>query len=117
MTNNFKTTQEKFWAGQFGDEYITRNNDIHLISGNIALFANILAKTNGIRSIIEFGANIGNNLDAIKCLLPDCEFSAVEINEKAADILKNKNVRVFTDSIINFTPPPIYGIWFLSKAF
>jgi spore coat polysaccharide biosynthesis protein SpsF len=102
MVKNFKTEQESFWAGEFGDDYISRNSDKKLIAANVNLFSKILIKTKDVKSIIEFGANIGNNIDAIKTLLPDCEFSAVEINQKAADILRNKNVKVYNGSILDF---------------
>jgi spore coat polysaccharide biosynthesis protein SpsF len=99
---NFKTEQEYFWAGEFGDNYISRNNDKNIIAANVNLFSKILEKTKDVRSIIEFGANIGNNIDAIKCLFPNCDFSAVEINKKASDILRGKNVKVYNVSILDF---------------
>lgn len=84
----YKTEQEQFWADDFGSNYISRNSDAHKISSNIALFSKILEKTRHVKSVIEFGANIGLNLMAIKTLLPDIEMSAVEINKKAALELK-----------------------------
>jgi spore coat polysaccharide biosynthesis protein SpsF len=104
MIKEFKTEQESFWAGKFGDDYIMRNCNKNLIAANIDLFSKIFEKTKGINSIMEFGANIGNNIDAIKYLLPDCDFSAVEINKMAADILRNKGVKIYNDSILDFTP-------------
>jgi spore coat polysaccharide biosynthesis protein SpsF len=99
----FKTEQEQFWANTFGDEYIDRNKDIHYISSNIALFAKILAKTKQVQSVIEFGANIGLNLLAIKQLLPKVELSAVEINQNAAAELKKivKGATVYNQSILD----------------
>lgn len=99
----FKTEQEQFWAGTFGNEYIDRNKDIHYISSNIALFAKILDKTKQVQSIIEFGANIGLNLIAIKQLLPKVEISAVEINQKAVAELKKliKGATVYNQSILD----------------
>jgi spore coat polysaccharide biosynthesis protein SpsF len=83
----FQTEQEKFWAGKFGEEYITRNQERTYLANNIALFGKILARTNRVDSVIEFGANIGINLLAIKQLIPEVELSAIEINEKAVDTL------------------------------
>lgn len=40
----YKTEQEEFWSGEFGDEYVKRNNDNKIISNNIYLFARILSK-------------------------------------------------------------------------
>lgn len=87
-TKEYETEQESFWAGAFGAEYIARNQGKNLISKNIAKFARILSRTRDVRSVIEFGSNIGLNLIAIHQLLPDVELSAVEINGKAVKELK-----------------------------
>jgi len=99
----FKTEQEQFWAGTFGDEYIDRNQDIHYLSSNVALFAKIIEKTRQVQSVMEFGANIGLNLLAIKQLLPKVELSAVEINQKAVAELKKlvKGATVYNQSILD----------------
>ena len=39
----------------------------------MALFARILSRTEKVRSVIEFGANIGLNLHALRLLLPDAK--------------------------------------------
>jgi len=105
METEFKTEQEAFWAGAFGNEYVGRNKNEQLISGNIALFAKILASTENIRSVFEFGANIGLNLIAIKHLLPNAVLSAVEINNKAVAELKKvlKEGVVYQQSILDFS--------------
>lgn len=38
----FKTEQEEFWAGKFGDDYIRRNRSKEIIAGNINLFSTVL---------------------------------------------------------------------------
>lgn len=81
------TEQEKFWQEEFGDEYTERNKGDSIIAGNIALFAKILARTGRVRSVLEFGAGSGNNLKAIKAIMPGVSLSAVEINKKAAQEL------------------------------
>jgi pseudaminic acid biosynthesis-associated methylase len=102
---NFKTLQEDFWAGNFGDEYIDRNKGNHFLASNIALFAKILAYTYKVKSLIEFGANIGLNLLAIQQLIPGVELSAVEINKNAVESLhKIKGLKVFPMSILDFSP-------------
>lgn len=75
--------QEQAWAGDFGRDYIARNSDRSLIGGRVSMFATILARTRGINSVIEFGANIGHNLVALRELLPTAELSAVEPNREA----------------------------------
>jgi pseudaminic acid biosynthesis-associated methylase len=88
MTKEFKTDQEAFWAGQFGNAYITRNTGAPLVASNIALFTKILARCTGVQTLIEFGANIGLNLRAIRTLLPEARLDAIEINEQAVTQLR-----------------------------
>lgn len=100
---NYKTEQEIFWAGNFGDEYIGRNQGEASIASNTALFSKIFASTNSISSIIEFGANIGLNIEAIRRLLPKAKLSAIEINEKAVNQLKLiDNLKVYHSSILDY---------------
>ncbi|MEH2219446.1 MAG: pseudaminic acid biosynthesis-associated methylase [Nostoc sp.] len=100
-----KTEQELFWEGDFGQEYITRNQGDILVSRNIALFANILSITRYVNSVIEFGANVGLNLKAIRQLIPQVKISAVEINKKAVEKLELDNYyKVYQQSIIDFEP-------------
>lgn len=103
--SNFKTPQEAFWAGEFGDEYIGRNNSDALIASNLALFSKALRCTNGIHNSIEFGSNIGLNLQALKKLLPTSEQFAIEINPQAANELKKiiPEKNVFNTSILDFS--------------
>lgn len=101
----FKTEQENFWATEFGDDYIERNDDLQLVAGNINMFSKILGRTISVKSVIEFGSNIGNNLKAIKSLIPDSNLAAIEINQKAVEILKNElDVKVYAQSILDFEP-------------
>jgi len=80
----FKTEQEAFWAGDFGTEYIQRNQGDALLASNLDFFAKALRQARGIRSCIEFGANIGMNLKALKLLHPGIDAHAIEINAEAA---------------------------------
>lgn len=89
MANNFRTDQERFWAGEFGDAYIERNVEDQIVAGNTALFARALARVGPILSIIEFGANIGLNLRSLKHLYPEAALSGVEINAQAATVLRS----------------------------
>lgn len=96
----FKTEQEQFWAGEFGNEYVKRNTNY---TNNIPFFSTILSKTTGIHSVIEFGSNIGLNLRAIKEILPNVNLSAVEINQEAVKYLENfDNLNVYHQSILEY---------------
>ena len=69
-TRSFKTDQEAFWAGHFGTDYIGRNDSRELLASNLNFFTQALRRAGRIESCIEFGANIGMNLQALKLILP-----------------------------------------------
>lgn len=102
----FKTDQEVFWAGQFGTEYVQRNQGDALLASNLAFFAKALHQAKGFKSCIEFGANIGMNLKALKLLYPGLEAHAIEINADAAQelvkVIPAKQVHI--QSILDFAP-------------
>lgn len=103
--NHYRTEQEQFWAGEFGNEYISRNQGKEPIASNIAFFSNILRNTHNVQSIIEFGANIGLNIQAIRALLPYADLSAIEINASAIEHLKEiENLIIHHQSILDFIP-------------
>ena len=103
MGLNYKTEQEMFWASEFGDNYVDRNKNERYIAHRTALFSKIFARTRGIKNIIEFGANIGQNLLAIRNLLPDCSFTALEINENAVRHLQSiEHTQILAGSILDF---------------
>ena len=83
MNKTYKTPQENFWAGEFGKDYIERNQGKQLLAANLNFFNNSLKMAERPSSMVEFGANIGMNLKAIKLLFPDIKIKAIEINEKA----------------------------------
>jgi len=103
---NFKTEQEKFWAGDFGDDYISRNKSEEYLASNLNFFSKIFTRLNQPQSLIEFCANIGMNLRAIKLLFPNIHLSAVEINESAAAKLAEfiGREQVYNESIFDFDP-------------
>jgi len=83
----FRTPQEEFWAGDFGNHYIGRNDSSELLASNLSFFASALKQAGKISSCIEFGANIGMNLKALQLLFPGIKVKGIEINENAAEIL------------------------------
>lgn len=109
---NFKTEQENFWYGEFGDEYIDRNDGDQYIASSLNLLTKALNNIERPESIIEFGANIGLNLRAIKLLFPKCQPSALEINRKACEKLRSILTEgyIFNQSILNFEPPQKYDL-------
>lgn len=110
MSMKYSTPQEEFWAGDFGKEYIDRNRGKMLLASNLAFFSKALATASGLASCIEFGANIGMNLKALKLLYPEQRQSAIEINASAVDelgvIMPPENI--FCGSILDFASA---GTW------
>ena len=94
--SKFKTPQEAFWAGEFGSEYIGRNDSDQLLASNLNFFTKALKQAGKISSCLELGANIGLNLKALQLLYPGIELKCAEINSDAAKLLKkvigDKNV-------------------------
>lgn len=112
----FETDQEKFWANTFGDEYIDRNQGPNIFASNVALFSKILNCTRKVSSVLEIGANIGLNLQAIKTLIPDINLAAIEINSRAAEKLKAiGNIEIYNKSILDFSADKKYD-FVLSKG-
>jgi pseudaminic acid biosynthesis-associated methylase len=103
---NFRTDQETFWAGAFGTEYIQRNQGDALLASNLDFFAKALRGAHGVKSCIEFGANIGMNLKALKLLHPSIEAHGIEINANAAKQLGEliPPLQVHHISILDFAP-------------
>jgi spore coat polysaccharide biosynthesis protein SpsF len=103
---NMKTAQEAFWEGEFGTEYIQRNQGETLLAANLDFFAKALRASRQVSTCIEFGANIGMNLKALKLLYPAQEQHGIEIN---ADAVRGLSMvipatQVYHSSILDFTP-------------
>ena len=111
---DYKTEQERFWAGNFGDDYIARNASKKLLAANLNMFSDIFSKTKGVSQVLELGANIGMNMLAINQLLPDSITSAVEINPMAFEQLKTVCTgEAFLTSILDTQMlRPIYDLVF-----
>ena len=112
MSNQFKTEQETFWAGSFGTEYINRNQGANLLASNLALFNQALRSAHKPESCIEFGANIGMNLRALKLLYPSQQQFGIEINIDAASELRKHlpSENVFQTSILDFSPQHAFDL-------
>ena len=103
MDKYYKTDQESFWANEFGNQYIERNVGDFLLASNLSFFSRALKNAVNIKSCIEFGANVGMNLRALKLLYPNLDLTGIEINHKAANILKSfiGEKKVINDTIFN----------------
>lgn len=102
------TEQEKFWKGEFGDSYTLRNQGDSIVQSNKAMFSKIFKQP--VDSLIEMGANIGLNLQALQLLFPDINLAAVEINPIAADKLREQGFEVCQTSILDFEHTKLYEV-------
>ena len=93
---NYLTEQENFWAGSFGDDYISRNESGALLYSKVAMWSQMLKSANRVKSIKELGCNIGLNLKALHHLNPSYNLSGVEINEIAAHQAKELGIGSIT---------------------
>ena len=100
---------ESFWAGDFGDQYGQRNQGDKLIFNNVVLFRKALSPTfyTTPGRVIEFGANIGLNIAALRQVnaYAHCEFTGVEVNASAANRLSEAEVRAYHMSMLEPTEP------------
>jgi pseudaminic acid biosynthesis-associated methylase len=103
----YQTDQEAFWAGEFGRDYIARNQGDALLAANLAFFTQALRAAGKVDSCMEFGANIGMNLRALKLLYPQQRQGAVEINAEAARQLRAglPGTQVHEESILDVQVP------------
>ena len=93
---NYLTEQENFWAGSFGEDYISRNESGALLYSKVAMWSQMLKSANRVTSIKELGCNIGLNLKALHHLNPSYDLSGVEINEIAAHQAKELGIGSIT---------------------
>jgi len=119
MTKPSTTLQEKFWKSSFGSDYIKRHKKSIWVKNNIFFFRNSFKKIklSQIKSILEFGSNIGLNLMALNKLLKLKKLKAIEINETAYKSLKNlKYVDPVNVSALDYQVVEKYDL-VLSKGF
>ena len=119
MSSLKQTHQEKFWQGKFGSDYIGRHDKNKWVKNNKFFFKKCLQKINihKIKSLIEFGSNVGLNLMALKKILNLKEMSAVEINHSAFQQLqKLKYVNSIKSSVLEFKTKEQFDL-VLSKGF
>ena len=101
-----KTEQEIFWETDFGKKYVKRN----LKSDRIfTIGKNLLNNKVIINEVLELGANVGLNLDAIKRVYPDVKTYGVEINKLAYNIGKKKH-KFYNKPILNFKSKKKYDL-------
>lgn len=93
---SYQTEQEQFWAGEFGDNYIGRNESEALLYSKVAMWSKMLRSAHSVRSVRELGCNIGLNLLALKRMQPSLSLSGIEINPVAAEQARQLDVAQIT---------------------
>ena len=110
--SQFQTEQEAFWAGEFGNAYVQRSQGDLLVAANIDMFSKALRVAQRVGSCIEFGANVGLNLRALKALYPQMEQHAIEINADAVaqlqQVVPAGNIR--HGSILDYEPAGLFDL-------
>jgi pseudaminic acid biosynthesis-associated methylase len=109
---SFKTEQEEFWAGEYGNSYIGRNKSEEYLASNLNFFSKAFNQLGIPESLIEFGPNVGMNLRAIKLLFPNIDLFGIEINKNAAKELANiiGKDNVYNSSIFDFETSSKYDV-------
>ncbi len=79
---------DELWAGEFGNDYAKRNANTN--RGRYEVWKMLLPRQ--IESVLEVGANIGLNLEAIERARPGIELYASEPNELAREELIAANL-------------------------
>lgn len=113
MPSDFKTEQEAFWSGSFGDAYVERSGGEALVAPRTHAWSNILRAAGPVGSVVEFGSNRGLNLMALRRLLPAVERTAIEINANAVSHLReDPGITVHHGSILEVDPGATFDLSF-----
>lgn len=109
---NYRTEQEAFWAGEFGEAYRERCAlSEELVAARTACMARMLRHAAPVHSAFEIGCNIGLNLLAIKRVSPATELEAIEINAQSAKAANELGVAtVETASVLDYEPKKTYDL-------
>ena len=99
---NSRNEQEKFWETTYSKDYIRKNSDFNhelLIKG----WEQILKSVSTPSNILEFGANIGRNIEALNHIYPNVAKTAIEISSDASSILRQNfsDLNVKNSSILD----------------
>ena len=109
---SYQTEQEDFWAGDFGNDYVDRNDlTPELIAQRTACWAQMLRNIAPIETAFEVGCNRGLNLVALKHLQPHLKLNAIEINTKAANIARTLDLaEIETTSLFDYEPDQTHDL-------
>ena len=99
--------------GNFGEDYIARNNSDDFLASNLFLFGQVLSNfAKKPITCLELGANIGMNLKALNLLVPGCRYTGVEVNPTAFEELVRNGAEGYCSSIEDFETDLKYDLVF-----
>ena len=81
------TRLEQLWAGDFGDDYVDRNADVH--APRAEFWAGVVERT-AAQSVLEVGCNLGGNLAWIAQHVDPRSVHGIDINTKALATLHER---------------------------
>jgi pseudaminic acid biosynthesis-associated methylase len=96
-----RNEQENFWETKYSKDYIQKNSNFNH-GLNIEGWKKILKSVSAPSNILECGANIGRNIEALNHIYPEAAKTAIEISADASKILRNKykDLNVIDSSIL-----------------
>ena len=119
MSKSQITAQETFWKVKFCSDYISRHETQKWVKNNTVFFKRCLKSVNKrkLKTLIEFGSNVGLNLMALNDINKFEDITAIEINKKAyANLTKLKYVNPINQSALEYSLDKKYDL-VLSKGF
>lgn len=105
--------QEEFWTSTFGDSYSSRNQSEKLLTANKVFFQRALAGAQAQpKTFLELGSNVGMNYLAIKDLVPEVNFTGLEINREAFQELAKTGCNAVLGSVHDFETTERFDLTF-----
>lgn len=109
----FKTNQEKFWIGNFGEKYLKRNITNKKENRILTIGKNLINNNVILNNVLELGCNKGQNLNALKLIYPKIKTYGIDINKNAYLICKKKH-NCYLKSLITFDTKKRFDLVFTS---
>ena len=96
-----RNEQEKFWETKYSKDYIKKNSKFDR-DLTIKGWLKIVNSVDDPHNILECGANIGRNIEALNHIYPNAQKTAIEISADASEVLRKKysDLNVINSSIL-----------------
>ena len=87
---SFNSEQERFWATTYAEDYIKKNQEFDHDLGSEAWKKMLMNAHGEINTFLEFGCNIGRNIEQINRILPNAQPSIIEISKPAFNFVYSR---------------------------